>query len=116
MQFIRLILALTMLALPFSAQSKSTSELVLECREYAKLEKSGLPVGVDQYLMASCFAYIEAFLDLALTKPGGAPCMPPHLELGTLAKRVANITDDDRRLSSAAVVLPAVLAEVLACP
>jgi hypothetical protein len=114
---VRFIIMSVMLAIPLSAQPKSTAELVLECGEYTQLARTGLPVGVDQYLIASCFAYIEAFLDLAVTGPEALKrCVPPELELGILATQVAGITDDDRRPSSAALALEAVLAEVLACP
>ena len=83
---VRFIIMSVMLALPLSAQSKSTAELVLERGEYAQLARTGLPVGVDQYLIASCFAYIEAFLDLAVTAPETLTrCVPPELELGVLA-------------------------------
>jgi len=113
---VRFIIMSVLLAIPLSAQPKSTAELVLECGEYAQLARTGLPVGVDQYLIASCFAYIEAFLDLAVTGPKARKqCMPPELELGVLATQIADITDDDRRPSSAALALEAVLAEVLAC-
>ena len=114
---VRFIIMNVMLALPLSAQPKSTAELVLECGEYAQLARTGLPVGVDQYLIASCFAYIEAFLDLAVVGGNGqSMCIPNDLELGELAMMVSEINDAELHPSSAALALEAVLSEVLACP
>ena len=81
----RFIIMSVLLATPLSAQPKSTAELVLECGEYARLVRTGLPIGVDQYLIASCFAYMEGFLDQALLNDQDAPfCLPEELGLGDL--------------------------------
>jgi len=114
---VRFIIMSVMLAIPLSAQPKSTAELVLECGEYAQLARTGLPVGVDQYLIASCFAYIEGFLDQALLKDQEAPfCLPEEFGLGDLALIVTGIENVDRRPASAARDLPATLLARFPCP
>jgi hypothetical protein len=114
---VRFIITIVMLALPLSAQPKSTAELVLECGEYAQLTRTGLPVGVDQYLIASCFAYMEGFLDQVSLNDQEAPfCLPEELGLGDLALIVTGIENADRRPASAARDLSATLLARFPCP
>lgn len=111
--------AITLVALVFSSPllAKSMDELVLECAEYRKLETNRVSIGVDHYLIASCFAYIESFLDQAVTSNGSnGVCFKQDLRLGDLALRVSELTEADRGASSAARDLPALLAMALPCP
>ena len=111
--------AITLVALVFSSPllAKSMDELVLECAEYRKLETNRVSIGVDHYLIASCFAYIESFLDQAVTSNGSnGVCFKQDLLLGDLALRVSELTEADRGASSAARDLPALLAMALPCP
>ena len=62
----------------------------------SKLEIFGnrLSIGVDHYLIASCFAYIESFLDQAVTSDGSSGiCFKQDLPLGDLALRVSEIIE-----------------------
>ena len=114
---VRFIIMSALLAIPLSAQPKSTAELVLECGEYAQLARTGLPVGVDQYLIASCFAYMEGLLDQVSLNDQESPfCLPEELGLGDLALIVTGIENADRRPASAARDLPAILLARFPCP
>ena len=82
-------------------------ELVLECAvcKYRKLEANRVSIGVDHYLIASCFAYIESFLDQAVTSDGPTGvCFTAtqDLPIGDLALRVSELIEADRGASSAA--------------
>ena len=117
MYFCRVTITLFVLAIPSPLVAKSMNELVLECAEYRKLEGNRSSIGVDHYLIASCFAYIESFLDQAVTSNGSTGiCFKQDLPLGDLALRVSEITEADRGASSAARDLPALLIEELPCP
>ena len=117
MQICRAAITLIVLACPDPLLAKSMDELVLECAEYRKLETNRLSIGVDHYLLASCFAYIESFLDQAVTSDGSSGmCFKQDLPLGDLALRVSELIEADRGASSAARVLPELLAEELPCP
>jgi hypothetical protein len=117
MHICRAAIALIILACPSPLIAKSMDELVLECTEYRKLEAKRVSIGVDHYLIASCFAYIESFLDQAVTNSGSTGvCLKQDVPLGDLALRVSELTEADRGASSAARDLPALLAEALPCP
>ena len=117
MQICRAAITLIVLACPDPLLAKSMDELVLECAEYRKLETNRLSIGVDHYLIASCFAYIESFLDQAVTSDGSSGmCFKQDFPLGDLALRVSELIEADRGASSAARVLPELLAEELPCP
>ena len=117
MHICRATIALVILACPSPLIAKSMDELVLECTEYRKLEANRVSIGVDHYLIASCFAYIESFLDQAGTSNGSnGVCFKQDLPLGDLALRVSELTEADRGASSAARDLPVLLAEALPCP
>ena len=117
MHICRAAIALVILACPSPLIAKSMDELVLECTEYRKLEASRVSIGVDHYLIASCFAYIESFLDQAVTSAGSTGvCFKQDVPLGQLALLVSELTEADRDASSAARDLPALLAETLPCP
>ena len=117
MHICRVTIMLAVLACPSPLIAKSMDELVLECTEYRKLETKRVSIGVDHYLIASCFAYIESFLDQAVTSNGSnGVCFKQDLPLGDLALRVSELTEADRAASSAARDLPALLAEALPCP
>ena len=117
MYFCRVAIALFVLAISSPLVAKSTDELVLECAEYRKLDGNRTSIGIDHYLIASCFAYIESFLDQAVTSNGSTGiCFKQDLPLGDLALRVSEITEADRGASSAASDLPALLAEEIPCP
>jgi len=117
MQICRAAITLIVLACPNPLLAKSMDELVLECAEYRKLEANRVSIGVDHYLIASCFAYIESFLDQAVTSDGSTGvCFKQDLPLGDLALRVSELIEADRGASSAARDLPALLAEELSCP
>ena len=117
MHICRTAIALFILACPSPSVAKSMDELVLECTEYRKLETKRVSIGVDHYLIASCFAYIESFLDQSVTGNGSnRMCFKQDLPLGDLALRVSELSEADRAASSAARDLPALLAEALPCP
>ena len=117
MHICRVAITLAVLACPSPLPAKSMDELVLECTEYRKLEANRVSIGVDHYLIASCFAYIESFLDQAVvSKSANDMCFQQDLPLGDLALRVSALTEADRGASSAARDLPALLAEALPCP
>lgn len=117
MYICRVAITLLALAIPSPLVAKSMDELVLECAEYRKLEANRVSIGVDHYLIASCFAYIESFLDQAVTgNDSNDVCFKQDLPLGDLALRVSELAKADRSASSAARDLPALLAEELPCP
>ena len=117
MQIFRAAIALIVLACPNPLLAKSMDELVLECAQYRKLEANRVSIGVDHYLIASCFAYIESFLDQVVTSDGPTGvCFTQDLPIGDLALRVSELIEADRGASSAARDLPALLAEELPCP
>jgi hypothetical protein len=88
-------------ALSAPANAKALGELRLECGQAIALSRDPTAVGVDVYQIATCFAYLEAHIDI---KPA-LLCLPQDLAKSASDERILheNRTDDANANASAAL-------------
>ncbi len=67
--------------IPAPVAAKTVGELALECSQATALRSNRNPVGIDPYQIATCFAYLEAHIDLRPQRF----CLPATLDMTELA-------------------------------
>ena len=99
-------------ALSAPANAKALGELRLECGQAIALSRDPTAIGVDIYQIATCFAYIEAHIDLS------PPlfCLPQDLAMSTIAERVLSETRADDANANASDALTTRLRVSAPCP
>jgi hypothetical protein len=99
-------------ALSAPANAKALGELRLECGQAIALSRDPTAVGVDIYQIATCFAYLEAHIDLS------PPlfCLPQDLAMSAIAERVLSETRADDANVNASDALTTRLRVSAPCP
>jgi len=99
-------------ALSVPANAKTLGELRLECGQAIALSRDPTALGIDIYQIGTCFAYLEAHIDMT----PALFCLPPDLAMSAIAKRILTETRADDANANASVVLTAGLRVSAPCP
>ena len=99
-------------ALSAPANAKAHGELRLECGQAIALSRDPTALGVDIYQIATCFAYLEAHIDLSPS----LFCLPQDLAMSAIAERVLSETRADDANANASDALTTRLRVSAPCP
>jgi hypothetical protein len=99
-------------ALSAPANAKALGELRLECGQAIALSRDPTAVGVDVYQIATCFAYLEAHIDM---RPA-LFCLPQDLAMSAIAERILHETEADDANANASDALTTRLRVSAPCP